>query len=288
MTQASATKRLCEGEGVMADTDEESLPTTSQHPVTAPIIITLPKIPPGQTIILPAIPRPSKPPPNRPSKPDRPIAIIIIFAAIALSVTFASITPAKTLVSPLLSWAGSGGVATIPTATPGPQGGSQPVVYGVHDFSCAALPFARLAQNQMTHGDRPLVHPWYVSVIIAQWGVEQGWTMPTYTGYNFGNVSAIGGLPEVPGTSAPGSPSAFAYASTAEQGATEYVIYVKNGLYDSVTNAWAGGAEAQALALGNSPWDAGHYTSDGRAGDTLISTMRIFNLQAFDQGNGPC
>jgi hypothetical protein len=157
----------------------------------------------------------------------------------------------------------------------------------VYSFVCTSLPFARLAQDkQMANGQS---HPWYVSLILAQWGVEQGWHMPTYTGYNFGNVSAIGGFPAVGGINVPGSPGAFAYAYTPAQGVSEYVIFTGNGkYYGAVTANYPNGPRAQALALGQSPWDADHYASNGQYGGKLINAMNSYNLYRYDNPNAGC
>ena len=44
----------------------------------------------------------------------------------------------------------------------------------------------------------------------------------------------------------------------------------------------ASGANAAARALGQSPWDWGHYTNRGDPGSSLISIMRVYNLYYYD------
>lgn len=166
--------------------------------------------------------------------------------------------------------------------------GSRPRVSGEQAFVCALLPFARTAQANMLTGAHPVAHPWAVSLILAQWGVEQGWITPTYTGYNFGNVSAYPGFPSVGGTGAPGSPGAFSYGQTAEQGVDEYVTFAQMNYYAGVAAAYAGGPDAQATAMGQSPWDAAHYDSGGGPGSKLMSVLHTFNLAQYDNPSATC
>lgn len=182
-----------------------------------------------------------------------------------------------------------GGLAEYPTPTPTavPIYPDHPFASGIGDFICVALPFARLVQQrELAAGLR---YPWYVSMILAQWGVEHGWNIPDYTGYNWGNSSAIPGFPSVGGTGAVGSPGAFAYAYTPLQGVGIYVAFTQMGFYSGVTAAYPNGPWAQAIAMGQSPWDAGHYAEGGGGpGASLINVMRTFNLTRFDNPNAQC
>jgi hypothetical protein len=192
-------------------------------------------------------------------------------------------TPLGNLARPVEPWAVQGDLAVFPTATP-----AHPVANGEQAFVCVALYFARMAQQRMQTGPRAQPHPWYLSVILAQWGIEQGWSIPGYTGYNWGNSSALDGYPSVPGTNQPGSPSRFAYATTAEMGVEIYVAFIQNGLYNGVAAAWSAGPVAQALALGASPWDAGHYTGTGHPGSSLLSMISYYHLTRLDQPGATC
>lgn len=144
----------------------------------------------------------------------------------------------------------------------------------VSAFINFTLPYARQTSRQTG---------WPVSMILAQWGLETGWRVHTFTGYNWGNCGAMPGQPMVGGTSAPGSPAAFAYAYTPQQGIAEYTHVATLSYYTSVAPAArAGGADAAARALGRSPWDWGHYTNHGSPGSSLITIMRSFNLYWYD------
>ncbi len=246
----------------------------------------MPPLSPGTTII----PPPHKPPARRPglvplsgharSRAARLSAVVGVVLALVVLISF---TPLAALARPLVPWVVNSNLAIYPTPTP-----SHPVAAGEPAFVCAALPFARLAQQELVAGRRPQPHPWYVSVILAQWGIEQGWTIPGYTGYNWGNSSALDGYPSVPGTNQPGSPSRFAYATSAEMGVAIYVAFAQNGLYDAVAAAWPQGPQAQALALGASPWDAAHYTGTGHPGSSLLDVMAYYHLTRLDQPGATC
>jgi hypothetical protein len=211
--------------------------------------------------------------------------VLIVAASLILmaAITFVPLAQAKG--SPLAQWLSGANAFAIPTptATPVPLYPSHPYVSGEHSFVCVALPFARLAQQKMI--DEGMSHPWYVSVMLAQWGVEQGWTLPGYTGYNWGNVSGVAGYPAIGGLAVAGSPSSFAYAYTPMQGLDEYTLFTRGGYYAGVTAAYPRGPVAQAIALGESPWDAAHY---GGAGRTLLGVMSAFDLQRFDNPSARC
>lgn len=209
--------------------------------------------------------------------------IVGVVTLVLALVSILSISPLAPFAHNASPFDAKGQAILIPTPTP-----SRPVIDGERGFVCVALPFARLAQQQITRGARPQPHPWYVSVILAQWGIEQGWRMPGYTGYNFGNVSGIAGQPFMPGIHVIGSPSDFAYAPSAEVGVYDYVTFIQNGLYNNVAANYAQGPEAQALALGRSPWDAAHYTASGQPGSTLLSVMHVYNLKRFDDPSVGC
>lgn len=161
---------------------------------------------------------------------------------------------------------------------PAPAPASHPPTYSapanVKSFINYTLPYARKASAQTG---------WPVSVILAQWGLETGWRTKTYTGFNWGNCGAMPNQPTIGGINKPGSPAAFAYAYSPSQGLAEYVHVAHLGYYTRVASAArAGGANAAARALGQSPWDWGHYTNRGDPGSSLITLMRAYNLYYYD------
>jgi LysM repeat protein len=160
---------------------------------------------------------------------------------------------------------------TVPATTQPPRFGS---AAGVQSFVQFALPYARQAHNATG---------WPTSMILAQWGLEQGWRIPGYTGFNWGNVAALPGEPTVNGIAVPGSPAAFAYAKTPDQGLSYYIRVAHLSFYNGVARAaHSGGADAAARALGASPWDAGHYTAIRSPGSSLLSILRVYNLYYYD------
>jgi hypothetical protein len=155
---------------------------------------------------------------------------------------------------------------------------TQPVnlgpVSGAQDFVAFALPYAEQAHAATS---------WPVSLILAQWGLEQGWKAPGYTGFNWGNVAALPGEPTVNGVQKWGSPPAFAFAKTPQDGLRYYLHVAGLAYYQAVAPAaLSGGADAAARALGRSPWDAGHYTNHRDPGSSLIALMQANNLYTYD------
>jgi len=143
----------------------------------------------------------------------------------------------------------------------------------IASFIDLALPYALQAHKQLG---------WPTSVILAQWGLEQGWQTPRFTGYNWGNCGAIPNEPMVPGTTAPGSPRAFAYAPAPEDGLRIYLHVAHLKYYTAIAPAAKQSADAAARALGSSPWDAGHYTDHNDPGSSLLAIMQNFNLYRYD------
>jgi hypothetical protein len=250
----------------------------SSHP-THPVTVVAPKF---RTPDPPARPLPARPGAH---KRAHHVAIATALGAlIVFALTFVPVVHGAGANFP--QWFTQSSAALYPTPTPVLYP-AHPVVSGVGSFICTALPFARLVQQEQAQDGLP--HPWYVSVILAQWGVEQGWSIPGYTGYNWGNSSAIPGFAAVGGTNQPGSPGAFAYAYTPLQGVAIYETFTKMQFYVGVWQAYPNGPVAQAEALGQSPWDAGHYQEGGGiAGQSLLNAMNQFNLYRFDNPNVWC
>ena len=139
-------------------------------------------------------------------------------------------------------------------------------------FITTMLPYARHASQTLG---------WPVSVILAQWGVEHGWTLPDFDGWNVGNTKAFN------------SPSGVCYGASVVRGfcspktpGAGLAIYIHGAQLHYYTGiavaARQGGPNAAARALGASPWDAGHYTVDNSPGDTLLHAMQALNLYRYD------
>ncbi len=132
----------------------------------------------------------------------------------------------------------------------------------VRAFVAVALPWARQAHAALG---------WPVALVVAQWGWEHGWQVPDSQGFNWGNTTYAPGCPYRAG-------SRFCYASTPAEGLRQYVYTARLPWYQPVTRASRQGVEAAAVALGRSPWDAGHYTHDGHPGDDLLAVLRAYQL----------
>jgi LysM repeat protein len=172
---------------------------------------------------------------------------------------------------PLVEGAHTASAPKVPAA-------SQPATYGsakgVKAFITFVMPYARQAHD---------VTGWPISMILAQWGLEQAWRVPGYTGFNFGNVAALPGEPTVNGIAVPGSPAAFAFAKTPQDGLRYYIRVAHLSYYSRVAPAArSGGPDAAARALGASPWDAGHYTSISSPGSSLVRLIHAYNLYVYD------
>ncbi len=274
---------------------QPQLPAILSPHLVKPDNKTLQKHPTHPVTVVPALRRGDTAPhvvalPPRPGAKERTHRLALAGAIGAILVLMLAVVPMVHGAGiSVPSWLAQSQLAMYPTITPTPVPvyPVHPVASGVGDFICVALPFARLAQQREIA--RGLPHPWYVSLTIAQWGFEQGWNIPGYTGYNWGNSSAIPGFPAVGGINVPGSPSAFAYAYTPVQGVEIYTTFTLMSFYTGVAAAYPYGAIAQAYALGQSPWDAGHYhEGGGPPGATLVTIINEFGLQRFDNPHAHC
>ena len=165
-----------------------------------------------------------------------------------------------------------------PTVAPALPAIPNDLPVNVHHFVTIALSYAVQAHQALA---------WPTSLILAMWGLEQGWSVPSYTGYNWGNVSAIQGEPSVGGINVPGSPAAFAYARTPADGLRYFLSAARLPYYMLVAPAAKqGGPDAAAVALGRSPWDANHYTVTGMPGSSLLAILHDFNFYRLDVGAG--
>lgn len=210
---------------------------------------------------------------NHISNPD----LIYVGQQLCLSVPgsrAAPLAPGGAVASAGKSVAAGATAPAAPATAPAPPALSGGSATGAQAFIQFVLPYAREAH---------VATGWPTSLILAQWGLEQGWHVPSYTGYNFGNCGAIPGVPLVPGLNVPGSPAAFAYAPTPQDGVRIYVYVAHLPFYAAVAPAAAsGGPDAAARALGESPWDAAHYTAIGEPGSSLLSILHTFNLYWYD------
>ena len=116
-----------------------------------------------------------------------------------------------------------------------------------------------------------------VGVILAQWILETGgFTSDLFiSAHNFAGIKYHGAYAGRNGFSAyPDENSGF----------NDWVRTIMLGYYDSVRAVASslGGAQAVIKALGESPWDAGHYNNGAGAGTSLLALYKADQLDAFD------
>lgn len=162
------------------------------------------------------------------------------------------------------------------TPTPFPLGPTPRPVSTPAAFIATMLPFA-----QQLHHDLG----WPVSVTLAQMGVEHGWRLPDFDGWNLANSKVF---PDPAGDGGvcfrQASVRDFCYAPTPQIGVAIYEHVAHLSYYASIGQAArSGGAVAAARALGQSPWDAGHYALNGVPGGALIAAMNTYHLDQYDQ-----
>lgn len=87
-------------------------------------------------------------------------------------------------------------------------------------------------------------------VLLAQWGDETDFGNAINNRNNLGNIRCVDGIPCVDGFSQ--FPSLDSFCAVA-------INTWHNGDYPAVLAAAGLGPSAQAIAIGESPWDAGHY-----------------------------
>jgi hypothetical protein len=127
------------------------------------------------------------------------------------------------------------------------------------------LPYARSASSATG---------WPIPLILAQWDVEHGGIFPDFDGYNFGNVRLTPFCSTLS--------SDFCNDTSPIDGLRDYEYVARLAPYNGVASAaQTGGVNAAALALGKSPWDAGHYVSGGVDGGSLLAALAAQNLYQY-------
>jgi hypothetical protein len=168
------------------------------------------------------------------------------------------------------------GATTPATPTPFPLGPTPPPVSNPAAFITTMLPYA-----QQLHHDLG----WPVSVTLAQMGVEHGWMFPDFDGWNLANSKAF---PDPAGDGGvcyrQSVVRGFCNAPTPQIGVAIYEHVAHLSYYSAIAQAArSGGATAAARALGQSPWDEGHYALNGVPGGKLIAAMNTYNLYQYDR-----
>jgi hypothetical protein len=166
--------------------------------------------------------------------------------------------------------------AVAPNAsTPFPTGPTPQPVSTPAAFIRTMLPIAQQAHRDLG---------WPVSVVLAQMGVEHGWSFPDFDGWNLANSKVFSDPNGDGGVCFRHSVvRSFCYAPTPQVGLAIFEHVAHLSYYAAIRQAArTGGAVAAARALGKSPWDEGHYAVNGVPGEKLISAMNTFNLYQYD------
>lgn len=106
--------------------------------------------------------------------------------------------------------------------------------------------------------------------LLSQWAVETNWATEIYNENNLGNIRCVQGIPCVGGFSQFPSLEDFVQCAIATW---------HNGNYADVLASAGKPLNDQLIAIGKSPWDAGHYTGKAPfnyAGGSLIAAMEEF------------
>lgn len=211
----------------------------------------------------------------RPNTPRRRRALLVylVVALVVVQALVGALTPLGR--SERQTFASALGAVAPVVSTPFPSGPTPQPVSSPAAFIQTMLPYAEKAHQDLG---------WPTSVILAQWGMEHGWRLPDFDGWNLANSRPFPD-PNGDGGVCYGQRVVrnFCYASTPWIGLAIYEHCAHLSYYRGVAAAArTGGAAAAARALGQSPWDAGHYTVDGVPGDTLLNAMKAFNLYQYD------
>ena len=204
-----------------------------------------------------------------------------LFVYLALFLVFAqalvgALTPLGRSEQQALSGAVNALGAVAPAvSTPFPSGPTPQPISSPAAFIQTMLPYAEQAHKDLG---------WPVSVVLAQMGVEHGWRLPDFDGWNLANSRPFldpngdGGV-----CYNQSIVRNFCYASTPWIGLAIYEHVAHLSYYSAIARAaQSGGALAAAQALGQSPWDAGHYAAGGNPGQALINAMNTFHLRQYD------
>lgn len=130
-------------------------------------------------------------------------------------------------------------------------------------------PHARAAARALS-----LPEPNFVPVALAQWAHESGFESPNWVGgLNYAGITD-------------GGPPNFLQFATMEEFVACYIRTLQNGYYDRILEAARAGRPAREVAriLGESPWDAGHYTDD--QADPGRYLIRMIDAYKLDQLSG--
>lgn len=116
-----------------------------------------------------------------------------------------------------------------------------------------------------------------VSVILAQWILETG-------GFKSNLFRYCYNLAGIKYHEAYTDSNGFSCYPSLEVAATDWIRTISLGYYDNVRHVSSTTDKVEEVfsALGESPWDAGHYNNGQGPGSSLLALYKADNLQVFD------
>lgn len=131
------------------------------------------------------------------------------------------------------------------------------------EFQLEFTPYAEQAANGT--GLQP-------GLFLAQWAVETAYASVFAGTYNLGNITRGGA-----------SQGFVNYGSYAQFVDAE-ILLLHDAVYAPVLASVGSTLGNQCIALGASPWDAGHYDDGGGPGSSLIATLPLFGMSSEQLG----
>ena len=109
-------------------------------------------------------------------------------------------------------------------------------------------------------------------LFLAQWAVETAYASSFAGAFNLGNITRGG------------ASNGFVNYGSYAQYAQAQILLLHDIPYEGVLAAAGKTLAEQCVALGASPWDAGHYNNGGGPGSSLIAVLPAFGLSAQSIG----
>lgn len=103
-------------------------------------------------------------------------------------------------------------------------------------------------------------------LFLAQWAVETAYASSFAGTFNLGNITRGG------------SQFGFVNYGSYTQAVDAEILLLHDAPYAGVLAAAGADLGQQCIALGASPWDAGHYDNGGGPGSSLIATLPVFGM----------
>jgi hypothetical protein len=100
------------------------------------------------------------------------------------------------------------------------------------------------------------------TALLIQWAVETNYGQQINNANNLGNIRC--------------GPDSFCQYASPSQFAGAAIFVWHNGFYPDVLAAAGMSLDVQLLAIGSSPWDAGHYDNGGGPGSSLLAIKSEF------------